>query len=189
VPQQRPIDRDQLASTRLPYPGDFVKNPNGLVAIVLDAAYLGASAAALGERPPYAGLVEVAADGRPWVGTGVVLAGRLTAGIRRFVGYLGSLGFDVIVSRRRNVCGRAKVSDDIAIAAEAVCAACDPRITEIVLCTGDGDLSHVVDVCHRRGKRCTVAAYEHSLSSLLRRRADRLIILDALHADATAEAA
>lgn len=60
---------------------------------------------------------------------------------------------------------------------------------EVVLCTDDSDLAHVVDICHRQGKPCTVAAYEHSLSSLLRRRADRIITLDALHAGAMAEVA
>ncbi len=188
MPQRRLIDRDQLAC-REPHSGNFVKDRAGLVAIILDTAYLGASAAALGDRPPYDELVSFAAAGRAWVGTGVVLARQLTPGIARFSRYLVGLGFEVIVSQRREVCGRSKASDDVVIAAEAACAACDPSVAEIVLCSGDGDLSHVIDICHRQGKPCTVAAYEHSLSSLLRRRADRIISLDALHLDVTGEAA
>lgn len=174
---------------KMSHPAEFVNSNDGLVAIVLDTAYLGASAAKLGDRPPYAELVLHAAEGRAWVGTAVVLARQLTVGIRGFIGYLGGLGFEVIVSRRREVFGRSKASDDVVIAAEAACAACDPAIAEVVLCTGDSDLSHVIDICHRQGKPCSIAAYEHSLSSMLRRRADRIIALDALHADAIAEVA
>ena len=161
----------------------------GLVAIILDTAYLGMSAAELGDRPPYAELVTHATAGRAWVGTAVVLARQLTVGLSRFSRYLEGVGFMVIVSQRRVVYGRSKASDDIVIAAEAACAACDPAVAEVVLCSGDGDLSHVLDICHRRGKPCSVAAYEHSLSSLLRRGADRIIALDALHLNLTPEAA
>jgi uncharacterized LabA/DUF88 family protein len=167
---------------------DFVKSYRGLVAIVLDTAYLGMSAAELGDRPPYAELVTHATAGRAWVGTAVVLARQVTAGINRFTKYLDGLGFLVILSWRREVYGRSKASDDVVIAAEAACAACDPAISEVVLCSGDGDLSHVIDICHRHGKPCSVAAYRHSLSSLLRR-ADRLIAIDALHLNPAAEAA
>jgi hypothetical protein len=189
MPQRRPIDRDQLACRSITYPGNIVKGYDELVAIVLDTAYLGASAAARGERPPYAEFVPLAAAGRAWVGTAVVLARQVTAGINRFTRYLDGLGFHVVVSRRREVYGRSKASDDVVIAAEAACAACDPTISEVVLCSGDGDLAHVIDICHRHGKPCSVVAYAHSLSALLRNRADRLLLLDALHVNATAEAA
>ncbi len=86
-----------------------------------------------------------------------------------------------MTTHRERVCGRSKVCDDVVLAAEAATLALDPRVHELVLLSGDGDLAHVCEIARRGGKRVTVAAFRETVSHKLVRAADEVVFLTSRH--------
>lgn len=155
--------------------------PLGITALFFDGANLAGGARSLGGVFDYGLAVADLAMGRPWIGTAVVLVGRMSDGVARFMVALRRLGLTVITSRRQKVCGQSKVNDDIVLATEATCSAVDPRVEELVLVSGDGDLAPVCTIARRAGKRVTVAGFRRTVSHRLVREADEILLLDERH--------
>lgn len=149
--------------------------------MAFDAANLAAAAARLGGVFDFGqAITDFAADGRPFLAVAVVLYQRLTTGLEDFFRALEHLGIRVVPSKRENVAGQEKAADDTALAAEAVFVATLPGVSELIVASGDGDLTHAVRVARRRCP-VTVAAFAGTLSQRLRAAADRTVILTDRH--------
>lgn len=71
-----------------------------------------------------------------------------------------------------------KANFDVEIATDACRYAWRRDCTEIILLSGDSDFAYLIDQLHELGIKVAIVSSNASLSSELRERADRLILLD-----------
>lgn len=158
------------------------QHPTGLVALAFDGANVAAGAAKLGGFFDYRASILDLTLGRPWIGTAVVLVDKMTAGTARSVAAIRHLGLSVITVQRATVCGQVKAPhDDVVLAAEAAGYALDPRVDEVVLVSGDGDLAPICEMARRSNTVVTVAGFRGTVSYKLVRAADEVVLLDGRH--------
>ncbi len=99
---------------------------------------------------------------------------------KRFFQALQEMGFEVVDKplRKRNEDDVIEKGIDIALAVDMLSLAFRDAYDVSILVSGDADFIRAIEVVKYLGKRVEVAMFKDNLSSELRRKADKCIILD-----------
>ncbi|MEW5907904.1 MAG: NYN domain-containing protein [Patescibacteria group bacterium] len=151
---------------------------NQRVAVFLDVQNLYHSARAIYQkRVNFKELLETAIDDRQLVRALAYVVSTKTGEERPFFEALTKLGIEIRVKELQEYFGGMKKADwDVGIAVDAI--KTFPLVDAVVLATGDGDYTPLVEYLKNQGRKLEVIAFGKSTSSKLRETADRFIDLD-----------
>jgi uncharacterized LabA/DUF88 family protein len=99
-------------------------------------------------------------------------------GVREFLTVLSKHGYVPVTKAVKIHASGVKANLDVEIAVDMVTMA--PRLDKIMLFSGDGDFTYLVDTMQRFGVHVTVCAHKPSLSAELRRQCDEFLELQDL---------
>ena len=154
--------------------------PPARVGVFVDVANIELAAERHGVRLDWGAVLERLTEGRQLV-RAIAYAPvhddpEVSPEAQRFVEPFLDRGFKIVTKPlRRFSDGSIKANVDIEMALDIV--TMSDRLDVVVLVSGDGDFTHLVDVVQSRGLRVEVAGFETSTASVLRNAADRYIDL------------
>ena len=160
--------------------GELTVAPPARVGVFVDVANIELAAERHGVRLDWGAVLEHLTEGRQLV-RAIAYAPvhddpEVSPEAQRFVEPFLDRGFKIVTKPlRRFSDGTIKANVDIEMALDIV--TMSDRLDVVVLVSGDGDFTHLVDVVQSRGLRVEVAGFEKSTASVLRNAADRYIDL------------
>ncbi len=160
--------------------GELTVAPPARVGVFVDVANIELAAERHGVRLDWGAVLEHLTEGRQLV-RAIAYAPvhddpEVSPEAQRFVEPFLDRGFKIVTKPlRRFSDGTIKANVDIEMALDIV--TMSDRLDVVVLVSGDGDFTHLVDVVQSRGLRVEVAGFETSTASVLRNAADRYIDL------------
>jgi uncharacterized LabA/DUF88 family protein len=154
------------------------KYGNQRVAVFIDVQNLYHSARAIYQkRVNFKELVETAVGDRQLIRSFAYVVSTKTGEEKPFFDALTKLGIEIRVKELQEYYGGVKKADwDVGIAVDAIKTA--EVVDAIVLASGDGDYTPLVEYLKNRGRRVEVIAFGKSTSSKLREMADSFVDLD-----------